>query len=53
MSELVSIERQVRAAAIARLEQLEATDDDPMLEGWLSSESATAAAAILRGPSGA
>jgi hypothetical protein len=52
MNALVSIERQVREAAIARLEQLEATGDDPMLEGWLSSESATATAAILRGTSG-
>jgi enoyl-CoA hydratase len=47
------IKHQVRAAAIARLEQLEATGDDPMLAGWLSSESATAAASILRGTSGA
>ena len=40
------------AAAITRIEQLTATDADPMLQGWLSPESLEASAAILTGPRG-
>jgi enoyl-CoA hydratase len=47
------IKHQIRASAIARLQHLEATGDDPMLAGWLSPESAAAAASVLRGTSGA
>jgi len=47
------IKHQVRAATIAQLEQLEASGDDPLLAGWLSPESTTAAASVLRGTSGA
>jgi enoyl-CoA hydratase len=47
------IKHQVRAVTIARLEQLEACGDDPLLAGWLSPESTTAAASVLRGTSGA
>lgn len=47
------IKRQVRGTAIARLERLDATSDDPMLAGWLSPETATAASSVLRGTSGA
>ena len=41
------IKHQVRRAAIARIEQLIATDDDPMLQGWLSPEAKQASASIL------
>jgi enoyl-CoA hydratase len=43
------IKQQVRGAAIARIEQLNATDSDPMLEGWVSPEAQEASASILRG----
>jgi enoyl-CoA hydratase len=43
------IKHQVRGAAIRRIEQLIATDADPMLEDWLSPEAQQAAAAILSG----
>jgi enoyl-CoA hydratase len=45
------IKHQVRRAAIDRIEQLTATDADPMLGGWLSPEALEASAAILT-PSG-
>jgi enoyl-CoA hydratase len=41
------IKRQVRAAAIARIEQLIAEDSDPMLRGWLDPGAREASAAIL------
>jgi enoyl-CoA hydratase len=43
------IKRQLRGAAIRRIEQLIATDADPLLEDWLSPEAREAAAAILSG----
>jgi enoyl-CoA hydratase len=43
------IKHQVRADAIARLEDLVTKGNDPMLEGWFSPEAATASAAVLRG----
>jgi enoyl-CoA hydratase len=43
------IKRQVRAAAIARIEQLIADDSDPMLRGWLDPGAREASAAILHG----
>ncbi len=43
------IKHQVRRAAIDRIEQLIATDADPMLQGWLSPEAQKASAAILDG----
>ncbi len=46
------IKHQFRRAAIERIEQLIATDADPMLEGWLSPEALKASAAILDGPRG-
>ncbi len=46
------IKHQLRRAAIDRIEQLIATDADPMLEGWLSPEALKASAAILDGPRG-
>ena len=46
------IKRQLRAEAIARIEDVNARGTDPMLEGWLGSESAGAAAAVLRGEGG-
>ncbi|MDH3212743.1 MAG: enoyl-CoA hydratase/isomerase family protein [Myxococcales bacterium] len=46
------IKHQVRGAAITRIEQLTATDSDPMLQGWLSPEAREAAAAILTGSRG-
>ena len=44
------LKHQVRGAAIARIEQLIATDSDPMLEDWLAPGAREAAAAILSGP---
>jgi enoyl-CoA hydratase len=41
------LKHQVRGAAISRIEQLIATDADPMLEDWLAPEAREAAAAIL------
>jgi enoyl-CoA hydratase len=41
------IKRQVRGDAIARIEELNATDADPMLDGWVSPEAPEAAAAVL------
>ena len=43
------IKQQVRGAAIARIEQLNATDSDPMLEDWVSPEAQQASASILEG----
>jgi enoyl-CoA hydratase len=43
------IKHQLRGAAISRIEQLIATDADPMLEDWLTPETREAAAAILSG----
>lgn len=45
------IKRQVRAAGIARLEELEAKGNDSMLQRWFGGEAAAAAAAVLRGGS--
>jgi enoyl-CoA hydratase len=42
------IKGQVRRAAIARIEEVLATDADPMLEAWLSPEAGEAAAAVLK-----
>jgi enoyl-CoA hydratase len=42
------LKHQLRGAAIARIEELIATDADPMLEDWLSPEARQAAAGILR-----
>ncbi len=44
------IKRQVRAAAIDRIEHLIADDSDPMLQGWLDPGSPKAAAGILAAP---
>jgi enoyl-CoA hydratase len=41
------IKHQVRGAAIARLDELVATDTDPMLQDWLSPDAREASAAIL------
>ena len=43
------IKHQLRRAAIDRIEQLIATDADPMLQSWLSPEAQKASAAILDG----
>jgi enoyl-CoA hydratase len=42
------IKAQVRGAATARIEELNATDADPMLEGWVSPEAQTASASLLK-----
>ncbi len=42
------IKHQVRGDAIARIEQLNAADADPMLEDWVSAEARDASATILR-----
>jgi len=46
------IKHQVRADAIARLEEIVATANDPMLEGWFTPEAATSSAAVLRESAG-
>lgn len=46
------IKRQLRAAVLARLDDLVSRGTDPMLGGWLDAEAATGAAAILRGEAG-
>jgi enoyl-CoA hydratase len=46
------IKRQVRQAAIARIEEINATGSDPMLEAWVSPDAPEAAAAIIRGSGG-
>ena len=43
------LKHQLRRAAISRIEQLIASDADPMLQSWLSPESRQAAAGILGG----
>jgi enoyl-CoA hydratase len=43
------IKHQVRGAAIAQIEQLNATGSDPMLEGWISPGAEDASAAVLKG----
>lgn len=47
------IKRQLRGAVIACLDDLIAHGTDPMLSGWLDTEAATGAAALLRGEAGA
>jgi len=42
------IKHQVRGDAIARIEEINATDADPMLESWVSPEAREAAASVLR-----
>lgn len=42
------IKRQLRAAALQRIEAVNANGDDPVLAHWLSAETGPAAAAILR-----
>lgn len=44
------IKHQFRAEAIARIEQLNAEQSDPMLESWVDDEAVPAAQAILRTP---
>ena len=46
------IKHQVRQAAIARIEEINATASDPLLEAWVSPDAPEAAAAILRGTGG-
>jgi enoyl-CoA hydratase len=46
------IKRQVREAAIARIEEINATGSDPMLEAWVSPDAPEAAAAVLKGTGG-
>ena len=47
------IKRQLRADALDRIERALATGADPLLDGWLTSETAPAAAEVLaRGPRG-
>jgi enoyl-CoA hydratase len=41
------IKHQLRASAIAQIERILATGDDPMLKSWLSSETGAAASALL------
>lgn len=43
------IKRQVRAAAIAAIDDTLARGSDPLLEAWLSAEAPAASAALLRG----
>jgi len=43
------IKRQLRAAAIAAIDETLARGSDPMLEAWLSAEAPAASAALLRG----
>jgi enoyl-CoA hydratase len=45
------IKRQLRGAALERMRQVIANDSDPALEGWLTPETAAAAARILSGKS--
>jgi enoyl-CoA hydratase len=45
------IKHQIRADAIERLEHLVASDDDPMLDGWLTGDTTEAAASVLSGTS--
>jgi len=44
------IKQQVRQAAIARIEEVNATGSDPMLEAWVSPDAPEAAASVLEGP---
>ena len=46
------IKHQVRQAAIARVEEINATSSDPMLQAWVSSDAPKAAASVLRGSGG-
>jgi len=43
------IKHQVRAGALARLEEIVASRSDPMLDAWVSPDAASASAAVLRG----
>ncbi|MAE93470.1 MAG: hypothetical protein CL910_02290 [Deltaproteobacteria bacterium] len=43
------IKYQVREGALARIAEINATDADPMIEGWLSPEAPSASAALLEG----
>ena len=42
------VKLQFRGAVIASLEKLIESDTDPLLDGWLSSETSGAAASLLR-----
>jgi enoyl-CoA hydratase len=46
------IKRQLRGPAFARIEAIAVGQADPMLAGWLGTETATAAASVLRGTAG-
>lgn len=46
------IKRQVREAAIARIEAVNATGSDPMLESWVSPDAPKASASVLEGSGG-
>ena len=46
------IKRQVREAAIARIEEVNATGSDPMLEDWVSPDAPKASASVLEGSDG-
>jgi enoyl-CoA hydratase len=43
------IKQQLRGAAVDRIAEINATDADPMLEGWVSADAPAAAASILGG----
>ena len=44
------VKRQLRAATLARIEEVVALANDPLFDGWLSTETAAAAAAQLEKP---
>ena len=46
------IKRQVRQAAIARIEEINATGSDPMLGAWVSPDAPEASASVLEGSGG-
>jgi len=46
------IKRQVRQAAITRIEEINATASDPMLQAWVSPDALKASASVLRGSGG-
>ena len=50
-SAYASIKRQLRATALHRIDNVLATGADPLLEGWLGTETASAAADVLGRPS--
>jgi enoyl-CoA hydratase len=43
------IKRQLRGPTLARIEEIVDRDDDPLLQGWLTPETATASASLLAG----